>query len=57
VLFGTGAVIGAMVDGVPVFDRLRSVLSRVRDSERSWEPVEPAESSREDARVASEVTR
>jgi ABC-type branched-subunit amino acid transport system permease subunit len=57
VLFGTGAVIGAMVDGVPVFDRLRTALSKVRDSERSWEPVEPAESSREHARVASEVTR
>jgi ABC-type branched-subunit amino acid transport system permease subunit len=54
VLFGTGAVIGAMVDGIPVFDGLRTAVDQVRNSKRSWER---AERSGGRARVASEVTR
>jgi ABC-type branched-subunit amino acid transport system permease subunit len=54
VLFGAGAVIGAMIDGVPVLERLRGLVDQVRGSEPAWEPAEP---TREEARVASEATR
>ncbi|HVW34774.1 MAG TPA: hypothetical protein VHL53_19735, partial [Acidimicrobiia bacterium] len=54
VLFGAGAVIGAMVDGVPVLERLRTLVDQVGGSEPAWEP---AEAGLEEARITSEVTR
>ena len=54
VAFGAGAVIGALVDGIPVLDRIRSTVDRRRTPTPSPERVE---ASRDSAQLASEVSR
>jgi ABC-type branched-subunit amino acid transport system permease subunit len=54
VLFGAGAVIGAMIDGFPLVERLRTAV----DQRRSSKTAEPeAELPLEEPRIASEVSR
>jgi ABC-type branched-subunit amino acid transport system permease subunit len=55
VLFGTGAIVGALVDGVPIAERLRGLVDRLRRPEPAWES--PEHSPDGPRRVASEVTR
>ena len=54
VLFGAGAVIGALVDGVPIVERLRTAADRLRRAAPAKDPPEPA---LEEARIVSDVTR
>lgn len=54
VLFGIGALIGAMVDGVPIVDRLRTIVDQRRKTEPTPEPADPG---LEEMRIVSEVTR